>query len=116
MYSPVTEYLKEISLALSKTDIPVHFKLPDKDVLEPFYVVGNHTGDDSRSAKFGIAIVDSDFQIDLFYPLSNRTELEEAIYKTKVALNRRVTHDVREDDTIGRKVYHVIFRISDLII
>lgn len=116
MYSPTTEYLNRIAKALAETNIPVKFKLPDQSVLEPFYVIGNHVGDDSGSAKFGPAIVDTDFQIDLFYSLDSRTELEEAIFKTKVALNRKVTHDVRIDETIGRKVYHVIFRISELII
>ena len=116
MYSPMTEYLKKLSDKLTTTGIPVEFKLPDESVKEPFYMVGTHTGDDSRSAKFGPAIVDTSLQIDLYYPMNSRTSLEEAIFKTKVALNKRMTHQVMIDHSNGREVYHVTFRISDLII
>ena len=116
MYSPMTEYLKNISIKLSATGIPVEFKLPDQSIKEPFYVIGAHTGDDSPSAKFGPAIVDTSLQIDLFYPINSRTNLEEAIFKTKVALNKRLTHQVLIDSPVGREVYHVVFRINELII
>ena len=116
MYSPMTEYLKDVSQKLSTTGIPVEFKLPDPEVKEPFYVIGTHTGDDSPSAKFGPAIVDTSLQIDLFYPINSRTNLEEAIFKTKVALNKRLTHQVLIDSSVGREVYHVVFRINDRII
>lgn len=117
-YSPNTQFLLGIKTGLSQTDIPVYFKLPSKDVTEPFYVIGNHLDDDSPSAKFGKAIVDTDLQIDLFYPIDSRTELEEVIFKTKQALgNRRgITSDPRIDDSIGREVYHVVFKIKDFII
>ncbi|GMC00395.1 hypothetical protein [Enterococcus thailandicus] len=115
MYSPMTEYLKSISQKLSTTGIPVEFKLPDESVKEPFYVIGAHTGDDSPSAKFGAAIVDTSLQIDLFYPTNSRTNLEEAIFQTKIALNKRISHQVLTDNSIGREVYHVVFRINDLI-
>lgn len=116
MYSPMTEYLKTISTKLDTTGIPVKFKLPDKTVKEPFYVIGSYTGSDSLSAKFGPAIVDTTLQIDLFYPIASRTALEEAIFQTKIALNKRIDHQVLIDDFIGREVYHVVFRIRDLII
>lgn len=116
MYSPMTEYLKKLSDKLSTTGISVEFKLPDESVKEPFYVIGAHTGDDSPSAKFGPAIVDTSLQIDLFYPINSRTNLEEAIFKTKVALNKRLTHQVLIDSSVGREVYHVVFRINELII
>lgn len=116
MYSPMTEYLKKISDKLLTTEIPVEFKLPDESVKEPFYVVGAHAGDDSPSAKFGPAIVDTSLQIDLYYPINSRTNLEEAIFKTKAALNKRMTHQVMIDRSIGREVYHVVFRIRNYII
>ncbi|MGM0137607.1 hypothetical protein IGI65_000009 [Enterococcus sp. DIV0755b] len=116
MYSPMTEYLKGLSKKLAATQIPVYFKLPDESIKEPFYVVGTHIGDDSPSAKFGPAIVDTVLQIDLFYPTNSRTNLEEAIFKTKVALNKQITHQVIVDNSIGREVYHIVFRTNDLII
>ncbi len=79
-------------------------------------MIGAHTGDDSPSAKFGPAIIDTSLQIDLFYPINSRTNLEEAIFKTKVALNKRLTHQVLIDSSVGREVYHVVFRINELII
>lgn len=117
-YSPNTKFLMGIKQGLSKTDIPVHFKLPSNDVSEPFFVIGNHLDDDSRSAKYGRAIVDTDIQIDLFYPVDSRTALEETIFKTKQALGMRrgMTSDIRIDNSIGREVYHVIFKIRDFII
>ncbi|MGM0174092.1 hypothetical protein [Enterococcus sp. DIV0800] len=118
MYSPQTEYLKRISDGLANTDIPIYFKLPDSSVQEPFYVVANHDDDDSRSAKFGPAIVDSDLTIHLFYSTNSRTQLEEAIFKTKVALGarRQISSRFSIDDSIGRECYHVVFSISDFII
>lgn len=117
-YSPNTKFLMGIKNGLSTTGIPVHFKLPSKEVVEPFYVIGNHLDDDSPSAKTGPAIVDTDLQIDLFYPIDSRTELEEAIFKTKKALGvrRGITSDPRIDNSIGREVYHVVFKIKDYII
>ena len=117
-HAPNTKFLKGISDGLGLTGIPIYFRLPGKDVMEPFYVIGTHLDDDSQSAKFGHAVVDTDLQIDLFYPSSSRTAVENVIYQTKVALARRkrISSDVRIDDTIGREVYHVIFRVSDLII
>lgn len=118
MYSPNAQYLKGISDGLKTTGIPIYFKLPDSKVQEPFYVIANHDDDDSRSAKFGPAIVDSDLTIHLFFPSASRTELEEAIFKTKVALGirRQITSRFTIDNSIGREVYHVIFNISDFII
>lgn len=115
MYSPMTEYLKQVATKLATTGIPVKFKLPDESVMEPFYVIGPHTGNDSPSAKFGHAIVDTSLQIDLYYSTDSRTQLEEAIFQTKVALNKRIDHQVLIDNSIGREVYHVVFRISDYI-
>lgn len=115
MYSLMTRYLKEVADKLNTTDIPVMFKLPDESVREPFYVIGTHTGDDSLSAKFGKAIVDTSLQIDLFYPVSSRTGIEEVIHATKAALNTRITHQILIDNSIGREVYHVIFTINKLI-
>lgn len=116
--SPNTNFLLGIKNGLNTTKIPVYFKLPSSDVLEPFYVIGNQLDDDSPSAKIGRAIVDTDLQIDLFYPIESRTNLEEAIFKTKKALGKRrsITSDVRIDDSIGREVYHVVFKINDYII
>lgn len=116
MYSPTTEYLKSLKTKLDATGIPVKFKLPDESIKEPFYVIGSHTGNDLLSAKTGSAIVDTTFQIDLFYPIASRTALEEVIFQTKVALNKQIDHQLLIDDSLGREVYHVVFRIRDLII
>ncbi len=43
-------------------------------------------------------------------------DLEEAIFKTKIALNKRVTHRLMIDNSIGREVYHIVFNVSELII
>lgn len=117
-HAPNTRFLKGISEGLNQTGIPIYFKLPGKEVMEPFYVIGTHLDDDSRSAKFGSAVVDTDLQIDLFYPTNSRTELENVLYQTKTALGlrRRISSDLRIDESIGREVYHVIFKISDFII
>lgn len=115
MYSPMTDYLKNIYNKLSKTGIPVMFKLPDESVKEPFYLIGSHTGDDSRSAKFGPAIVDTSLQIDLFYPANSRTDLEEAIFKTKITLNKYISHQIMIEKYSGREIYHVVFRINELV-
>ena len=81
-------------------------------------MINTHFDDDSPSAKFGPAIVDTDLQIDLFYPSASRTNAENMIYQTKAALGRRgrITSDIRLDNTIGREVYHIIFKLSDYII
>lgn len=117
-YSPNTEFLKAISEGLKTTGIPVKFRLPDKKVQEPFFVIGNRIDDDSKSAKFGAAIVDAELQVDLFYPISSRTNLEEAIFQAKAALGNRmrITSQILIDDSIGREVYHVVFKITDFII
>lgn len=117
-HAPNTQFLKGISDGLGQTGIPIYFKLPGKEVMEPFYVIGTHLDDDSPSAKFGPAVVDTDLQIDLFYPTNSRTDLEDALHQTKAALGvrKRLSSDVRIDNTIGREVYHVIFKISDFII
>lgn len=118
MYFPNTKYLNGISEGLASTGIPVEFKLPDESVQEPFYVIGDHDDDDSRSAKFGPAIVDTDLKIHLYYSTDSRTDLEEAIFKTKAALGnrRQISSRFSIDDSIGREVYHVVFTISDIII
>ena len=116
MYSPMTNFLIDLEQRLATTNIPVKFKLPDSSVREPFYVIGAHSGDDSTSAKVGPAIVDTNLQIDLYYPIASRIDLEEAIFKTKIALNKRVTHRLMIDNSIGREVYHVVFNVSELII
>lgn len=117
-HAPNTRFLKGVSDGLSQTGIPVYFKLPGKDVMEPFYVIGTHLDDDSPSAKFGSAVVNTDVQIDLFYPANSRTAAEDAIQQTKAALGvrKKISSDIRVDDTLGREVYHIIFRISDFIL
>lgn len=117
-HAPNTEFLKDISSKLNLTGIPIFFKLPDKNEIEPFYVIGTHFDDDSSTAKFGKAIINTDLQIDLFYPSKSRTDIEDIIYKTKMYLGRRnkVTSELKIDNTIGREVYHVVFRVSDYII
>ena len=116
MYSPNTEFLKGVLDSLAATKIPVHFKLPDATVKEPFFVIGNRIDDDTPSSKFG-AVIDTTLTIDLFYPIASRTQLEEAIFQAKKALGQRrnIASDIRIDDSIGREVYHVIFRVTDYI-
>ncbi|PEH49305.1 hypothetical protein [Enterococcus faecium] len=117
-HAPNTKFLKGISDGLATTGNPIYFKLPNANVKEPFYVIGNHLDDDSKSAKFGPAINDTDLQLDLFYPINSRTMLEDAVHQTKAVLGNRnsMTSDIRIDNSIGREVYHVVFKISDYII
>ena len=115
-HAPNTKFLKEISEKLNKTGIPIYYKLPGPEIIEPFYVIGNHFDDDTKSAKFGAAIVNTDLQIDLFYPVNSRAKVEDVIYQTKSALRtKKISTNIRPDNTIGREVYHVVFKISDYI-
>ncbi|RBT03276.1 hypothetical protein [Enterococcus faecium] len=71
-HAPGTKFLKGISEGLARTGIPIYFKLPDSNVTEPFYVIGTHLDDDSPSAKFGPAIVDTDIIIAIRFYLMAR--------------------------------------------
>lgn len=117
-YSPNTLYLRNIIDALIPLDIPVFQKLPDEEVPEPFFVIGEQFSSDVKTAKTGVAINDSEIRLHLFTSVDSRTELEELKAKTKAKLGRRqkINEETLIDDTLGRELYHVIFIISDIII
>ncbi|MGF1918971.1 hypothetical protein [Enterococcus faecalis] len=115
MYSKVTIWIADIYESLKTLGLPVYMELPDETVIEPFFVIGTHFDDDSRSAKNG-PILSTELQIDLFFPTGKRVELEELIWATKNVLKRRrqITSSIRIEDGT-RSVYHVIFQVSDSI-
>ncbi|MBC1290630.1 hypothetical protein [Listeria booriae] len=118
MNSPMTEFLSDLKKRLLPLNVPVYFSLPELDVQEPFLVIGGHLDDDSKTAKIGAAIVDTDLQIDLFYPLDDRAALEDMIYQVKSRIGRRksITSNTVTDRTGARHVYHTIFTINEIVI
>lgn len=103
---------------LEELNIPIKQKLPDSSVLEPFLVFGGLSTDDQPSAKFGRAIDDSMFQIDIFLSIDiGKVEAEEIRNKAKQLIGKRrnVTSELLIDNTIGRETYHIPMRISELI-
>ncbi|WP_238698469.1 hypothetical protein [Weissella paramesenteroides] len=103
--------------SLQTTGIPVKARLPDESVPEPFIVIGTHFEDDSQSGKIG-KVTTTELQIDLFYAIDNRAELEDAIYEIKRLIYNstqqiiRVTSNTITDNSVGRDVFHVIFLVS----
>ena len=96
--------------------IPIYFKLPNSDVLEPFIVIGSNSSDTSRTAQTGAVIEDITVNIDIFLDGSSRTDAEEIKSKVLRALGRRnATANIIPDNSIGREVYHVSITVSDTI-
>lgn len=109
--------IMKIRDSLQTTGIPVKARLPDESVPEPFIVIGTHFEDDSQSGKIG-KVTTTELQIDLFYAIDNRAELEDAIYEIKRLIYNstqqiiRVTSNTITDNSVGRDVFHVIFLVS----
>lgn len=117
--APLTALLIDIFQGIQqKTDIPTFQKLPDLDQAEPFVSFGSHFDDDSRTGKHGGEIVTTDLQLDMYYPIDSRIELEDAIYRVKSAIKQsthkttRITSQVLIDNSIGRELYHVVFIVT----
>lgn len=118
IYSPTTHHLKDIETRLKTLDIPVHYKLPDPEVPEPFAVIGGHDSNTSRTAQNGSVIEDNTLNVDIYVSANSRTVAEETRSKAVRAIGRRegVDSTIMMDDSIGREVYHVAIRISDILI
>lgn len=118
IYQPMTIYLKGIENKLSKLDIPILFKLPDASYPEPFIVLGSHNSIDFRTAKTGNLIEDTTLNIDIYMPISSRLVAEEVKSKAARLLGRTENIDstMLIDDSIGREVYHIFIRVTDIII
>lgn len=115
-YSPSTLFLKDLQKRLEVLAIPVLFKLPKPDVLEPFIVIGSNNSDNSKTAQTGAVIEDVTVNIDIYLDGSSRTVAEEVKSKAILAIGRRqVTANIIPDDSIGRDVYHVSIAVSDTI-
>ncbi|WP_422804217.1 hypothetical protein [Streptococcus sp. FT1-55] len=115
-YSPSTLFLKELRDRLEVLAIPIYFKLPKSDVLEPFIVIGSNSSDTSQTAQTGAVIEAITVNIDIFLDGSSRTDAEEIKSKALRALGRRnATANIIPDNSIGREVYHVSIVVSDTI-
>lgn len=115
-YLPMTLYLKDLQKKLGVLGVPIFFKLPKPEVLEPFIVIGANTSDSSRTAQTGVLIEDVTVSIDIFIAKTSRVEAEEMKSKALRALGRvRATANILLDDSVGREVYHVSITVSDSI-
>lgn len=117
MHAPTTELLKEIYEGLKVFDVPVYTRLPSETVLEPFFVIGEHR-DEDMSAKMNLAVTRTELKIDLFYPYRDRAEIEDFTHNVKSVLSQKrktVTSNIIYDDSIGRKVFHVVFYVNTII-
>lgn len=117
-YSPATLYLKQVKDRLEVLKIPVYFKLPKSDVLEPFIVIGSNVSDTSKTAQTGAIIEDLGLRIDAFVQSNSRTDAEETKSKIIRALgrNRRINAQLLMDNSIGREVYHIAIDITETIL
>jgi len=118
IYSPTTLHLKDIETRLKTLDMPVYYKLPGPEVPEPFAVIGGHDSDTNRTALNGPIIEDNTLNIDIYITANSRTEAEETRSKAVRAIGRRsgVDSTIMMDESIGREVYHVAMRISDILV
>lgn len=117
-YSPTTLYLNEVKNRLGALNIPIYFKLPKSDVLEPFIVIGSNVSDTSKTAQTGAVVEDFGLNIDAFLPADSRTNAEE--FKSKMirvlGRNKRINAQLLMDNSIGREVYHVAINITETLI
>jgi hypothetical protein len=113
----MTEYLKQVSTNLTRLQIPVLFKVPDASVKEPFFVIGPHF-DSDNNPKYMNALVTTQLQIDLFYPIGDQAEFEDAVTKSKQAMQpaKSITTTTTKDNTIGRTVNRATFEVTKLLI
>lgn len=118
IYSPTTKFIKEISERLKGLDMPILFKLPEPSFREPFIVIGSHSNIDWRTAKVGNLIEDTTLNIDIFLSNNSRTEAEEVRSKAVRIIGRRegVDSTLLIDNSIGREVYHIPIRVTEIIV
>ncbi|EPU68788.1 TPA: hypothetical protein ACGN4E_000714 [Streptococcus agalactiae] len=117
-YSPETLYLKKVKNRLGVLDIPIYFKLPKSDVLEPFIVVGTNISDLSKTAQTGAVIDDFSLNIDAFLPGDSRLDAEEIKSRMLRLLgrNNQIKAQILVDNSIGREVYRVAINITEILI
>ncbi|MCC9939181.1 hypothetical protein HK127_04085 [Streptococcus agalactiae] len=117
-YSPSTIYLNEVKKMLELLNIPISFKMPKSDVLEPFIVIGSNISDTSKTAQTGTVVEDFGLNIDVFLPADSRTNAEEV--KSKIirllGRNKRINAQLLMDNSVGREVYHVAINITEILI
>lgn len=119
MDSPTSKLLRDLKNRLGVLNIPIHFKLPDTSVVEPFLVVGGITSDTSKTAQTGLIIEDSTIQIDIFLPGSKSRVYAENIKSQAIRLlgrNTRTTSTILMDNSVGREVYHIVIKTTETII
>ncbi len=118
IYSPMTLFIKEISEKLESLEMPILFKLPEPSVREPFIVIGSHNPNDFRTAKIGRLIEDTTLNIDIYLSTNSRAKAEEIRTKAVRAIGRRngISSTIIIDDSIGREVYHIPIRVSEIVI
>ena len=118
MDSPTSNLLRGLKKRLGVLNIPIHFKLPDASVVEPFLVVGGITSYTSKTAQTGLIIEDSTIQIDIFLPGSKSRVYAENIKSQATRLlgrNTRTTSTILMDNSIGREVYHIVIKTTETI-
>lgn len=116
--TPSVKMLADLREKLKPLNIPIKFKLPKQDTLEPFMVIGQSSSSTSKTAQTGLIIEDMSVQIDIFLP---GTESRAGVEKVKSEVLRRIGHNrninasVLLDDTVGREVYHIVIALTDTI-
>lgn len=119
MNSPTTKLLKDLRKRLEPLGLPIHFKLPDTSVAEPFLVVGGIISDTSKTAQTGLIIEDSTVQIDIYLPGNKNRAYAEDVKSQAVRLlgrNTRTTSTILMDNSIGREVYHIVIKTTETIL
>lgn len=119
MDSPTSNLLRDLKKRLGELNIPIHFKLPDTSVVEPFLVVGGITSDTSKTAQTGLIIEDSTIQVDIFLPGSKSRVYAENIKSQAIRLlgrNTRTTSTILMDNSVGREVYHIVIKTTETIL
>ena len=119
MNSPTTELLNSLRNKLKPLNVPIHFKLPDASVAEPFLVFGGITADTSKTAQTGFIIEDSTVQIDIFLPGNKSRVYAECIKSQAIRLlgrSARTTSTILMDNSIGREVYHIVIKTTETIL
>lgn len=118
IYSPSTLYLNEVKNRLGTFNIPIYFKLPKSDVLEPFIVIGSNVSDTSKTAQTGAVVGDFGLNIDAFLPATSRTDAEEVKSRMIMSLgrNKRINAQLLMDNSVGREVYHIAINITEILI
>ncbi|HEP5475424.1 TPA: hypothetical protein VC026_000933 [Streptococcus pyogenes] len=112
-YSPETLYLKKVKNRLGALGIPIYFKLPKSDVLEPFINIS----DLSKTAQTGAVIDDFSLNIDAFLPGDSRLDAEEikARLLRLLGRNNQIKAQILVDNSIGREVYRVAINITETL-